>query len=464
MFAVLVHSISPRIQYVFKELIERRHGFSVSFYTEQAPFKEASEPIKIQYLTQKKAQLPGFFVQQQEFMTQNGVDELFTPEIGELLLTGEQKKELLYNLPGWERKTKEEQDVLGGFLEKPFPILFPTKDDLGFDFFAMAFWFLSRYEEYQSFKGDNLGRFTFKESFLGRKQIDSLPAVDIAQYVFFNFVGIPISLYHKFNIAATVDIDMVFRFRKKGLFRTLGGFIKNPKYIIDRLVSLVSKLDDFAPEKTVIPFLKSTSHPDFTSRVFVLSSKKKDTINKQVLLENSSVKNQIKRLQANFKIGLHPSFSNNLNTDWSAEKEWLEGVIDKPVSLARLHYVRLLFPKSYSALCELKIKEDWSMGFAESVGFRAGTSYPFNWFNLASEKETGLVVNPFQIMDVACKNYMNLSRENSSSKGYDLKKVVKLFGGTFCFIVHNESLSEKEGWKGWKRVFENWANPNVINL
>lgn len=463
MFAVLVHSISPRIHYIFKELFERRHGFSVVFYEDDASFNTSSEPIKIQYLTKKATQLPGFFIQQHELMTQKGVNDFFSPNTGTIQLTEKHRQEILHNLPEWKNLSKKEQIRLNDFLEEPFPVLFPTNDDLGFDFFAMAFWFLSRYEENQNFPADNFGRFHYHHSVFSEDHLDPAPWVDIAQYILLSSLGIPIDKYWRFNIAATVDVDMVFRFRKKGFIRSVGGLLKKPQFIFDRLASQFSKLDDFSPQKTIIPFFKSISHPGLISRVFILSSKKNDAINKQVLIENKAVKDQIKSLLPITKIGLHPSFSDEPNTDWTEEKEWLEGVVDHTLNSARLHYIRLLFPDTYNVYQELEIKEDWSMGFAEHVGFRAGTSYSFRWYNPLSDKETDLLVRPFQIMDVTCKNYMGASPQSSIAIGNELKEVVKLFGGTFCFIVHNESLSEKEGWMGWNRVFESWANPNIVN-
>jgi hypothetical protein len=97
------------------------------------------------------------------------------------------------------------------------------------------------------------------------------------------------------------------------------------------------------------------------------------------------------------------------------------------------------------------------MGFAEHVGFRAGTSHPFMWFDLAANKETDLMIHPFCLMDVTAKNYMKLDPEQAIAVGASLKNSIRLFGGTFCFIVHNESLSESQGWNGWTSVFKSWS-------
>jgi hypothetical protein len=64
-------------------------------------------------------------------------------------------------------------------------------------------------------------------------------------------------------------------------------------------------------------------------------------------------------------------------------------------------------------------------------------------------------------MDVTAKNYMKLNPDEAIDVGRTLKELVFIFGGTFTFIVHNESLSEAEGWGGWKRVFNSWKNPKI---
>jgi len=95
------------------------------------------------------------------------------------------------------------------------------------------------------------------------------------------------------------------------------------------------------------------------------------------------------------------------------------------------------------------------------VGFRAGTAYPFHWFDLSKNKETNLCIHPFCLMDVTAKNYMKLNQDQAIDVGQTLKELVFIFGGRFAFIVHNESLSEAEGWGGWKRVFNSWKNPKI---
>ena len=109
------------------------------------------------------------------------------------------------------------------------------------------------------------------------------------------------------------------------------------------------------------------------------------------------------------------------------------------------------------------IQHDWSMGYPDEIGFRAGTCFPFQWFNLKTEKTENLTIHPFQIMDVTCKNYKKLNPELSSTYYNQLKQNVEFFGGDLCFVVHNESLSHSFPWKNWSSTFEGWFQQQVSN-
>ena len=100
------------------------------------------------------------------------------------------------------------------------------------------------------------------------------------------------------------------------------------------------------------------------------------------------------------------------------------------------------------------IEEDYSMGYPDHIGFRAGTSTPHRFYDLTEDCITSLIVYPFALMDVSLKNYLFLSPEKAAE---EIKKVldsVKAVKGTFMMIWHNESLSSRGEWKGWRSVFE----------
>ena len=70
------------------------------------------------------------------------------------------------------------------------------------------------------------------------------------------------------------------------------------------------------------------------------------------------------------------------------------------VTKSRQHFLAFELPTTYLKLIQSGILEDYSMGYASHLGFRAGICSPFRFYNLLEEKETDLVVYPFQVMDV----------------------------------------------------------------
>jgi len=94
------------------------------------------------------------------------------------------------------------------------------------------------------------------------------------------------------------------------------------------------------------------------------------------------------------------------------------------------------------------------MGFAELPGFRAGTSYSFNFYDLEKEEESSLRIFPFTVMDRSLKDYMKLDPDEAKAKISSLIAHVKKFGGNFVSVWHNEALGESDEWRGWIEVYE----------
>src|SRR5690606_19751754 len=90
----------------------------------------------------------------------------------------------------------------------------------------------------------------------------------------------------------------------------------------------------------------------------------------------------IKKLAGYSDIGIHPSSLayKNLST-LKEEKQRLESIIDQNVDKSRQHYLLLNLPKTYRELISAEIKEDYTMGFHDLPGFRAGTSKRFDWYD-----------------------------------------------------------------------------------
>ena len=136
------------------------------------------------------------------------------------------------------------------------------------------------------------------------------------------------------------------------------------------------------------------------------------------------------------------------------EKERLKDCIDSNVSHSRFHFLRYKMPNSYRNLLKCGIENDYSMGYADQYGFRAGTCTPFYFYDLKSESKTSLKIHPFAYMEGVLKDYYAMDTKEATNSITQLKEAVQKVNGVFTSIWHNESLSDKDRWKGWRSVFE----------
>jgi hypothetical protein len=112
----------------------------------------------------------------------------------------------------------------------------------------------------------------------------------------------------------------------------------------------------------------------------------------------------------------------------------------------------LRFPQTYRSLEGAGIQRDFSMGYPDAIGFRAGIARPYPWYDLEQERISQLQVVPFQLMDVTLAGYLDLPVEKAKTLAGEIIAQTKSVNGQFCYIWHNSSFSHHHGWKGWEDV------------
>ena len=101
------------------------------------------------------------------------------------------------------------------------------------------------------------------------------------------------------------------------------------------------------------------------------------------------------------------------------------------------------------------IKEDYSMGFADAPGFRAGTCRPFAFYDLGTEQETSLTIYPLSLMDGTLREYLSLTPESAEVVIRSVANTIKTYRGTLVTLWHNSSFDENKLWQGWGTVYAN---------
>ncbi|MCC6599856.1 MAG: polysaccharide deacetylase family protein, partial [Crocinitomicaceae bacterium] len=167
----------------------------------------------------------------------------------------------------------------------------------------------------------------------------------------------------------------------------------------------------------------------------------------------------IRSIHADHAVGLHPGIGSHEDIAvLKTEINRLSEITGKPVTSSRLHYLKFSLPETYRHLYECGITDDYSMGYASDVGFRAGTSLPFRWYDVKKETVTPLVIHPFVCMDATFKNYLKIRQAEAEKQIRDLLYEVKKTNGRFVSLWHNESLADSKEWAGYKNLYSAMLN------
>jgi len=426
MLLVYSHRITPRIRYIFKHILTRTLLIPVSFTSKVEDFV-AHNGLKLSYT--KTALGSEFFIKSNDLLFEQGVNDL---EI---------------NVQKWD-------DV---------PCFFATNinSSLPFDIFAASFYLITRYEEYLPHVKDSHGRFTAEQSLAFKYKFLEKPVIDIWSYKFLLLLKerFPDYTYktRKYNYISTIDIDNAYAYKHKSFIRGFGGFFMDIfrfklRDVWNRTaVNLNLKKDPFNTFNELLSFKKEFN----IKTIFFFSIGDYTTFDTNVSASKNKYKLLIKNVQDYALVGLHPSyFTMNNASMLKKEKGRLENITNTTIKKSRQHYLRFNLPETYQQLIDLEIDEEYSMGYASNVGFRASTCTPFYFYDLDFEIQTPLKVFPFALMDTTLNDYLKLTPKQSLGKIRDLRNEIKAVNGTFITLFHNESLSDYLRWKGWKRLYE----------
>jgi hypothetical protein len=343
------------------------------------------------------------------------------------------------------------------------PCFFNTgsKSVLPFDVFAASFFLLSRYEEYLPHVKDVHERFTAEQSLAFKYRFLEKPVIDIWAYKLLEKLKEKFPDYayknREYTYISTIDVDNAYAYKHKSLVRTLGGFIKDffglkLRTFWDRFVVVTNiRKDPYTTFESILDFKKKYN----VTTIFFFLVADYTTFDTNVSAAKNKFRLLIKSIGDYAKVGLHPSYYSMKNEGLlKKEKERLEAITNTPMEKSRQHYLRFSLPKTYQNLIDLEIKEEYSMGYASHVGFRASTCTPFYFYDLDFEIQTPLKIIPFALMDTTLNDYLELTPRQSLGKIRTLKNEVKAVNGTFVTLFHNESLSNYLRWKGWSKVYE----------
>jgi hypothetical protein len=426
MLLVYTHKITHRNKYVFNLLFKDILGINFMLTSDIALFKAHTEE-KISY-------------------TNNPVcDELFFLSRNLLFETG-----------------ITEQNITV-FNYNDCSVFFATGklSALPFDVFATSFYLVSRYEEYLPHIRDAHDRFDPKDSLAFAHKFLQKPLINIwAKWLQeliqkkFSTIRFP---EKKYEFISTIDIDNAYAYKEKGFIRSVGGYLK-----------AIFKLDfqEIAERTNVLTGLQKDPYDTYSFQLEMLKKYNFKSIyffllgdygvnDKNLPVESKKFQALIKMLGDYAEIGIHPSYGSNKSREQlKKEVMRLSRVMHREITTSRQHFLKLTLPETYRNLIDLDIVNDYTMGYASLVGFRASICTPFNFYDLDNELETKLKIHPFAIMEGTLKYYMNIGPSDAMQHIKPLIDEVKKVDGIFISLWHNDSLNDQKIWKGWKNVYE----------
>jgi len=420
---VFTHKITPRLSYAFKHICTRILGVPVSFTTTIEEFI-AHESLKISYAKQPLSN--EIFIRSHELLFEQGLNDV---EI---------------YVHDW--------DTTKAFFSTS------EKSSLPYDIFAATFYLLSRYEEYLPHVKDEYGRFLAKESLAFKNGFLHQPVIDIWAYKFKSVLQAQFPDFEfpkkSYSIQPVIDVPMAYYFRQKGLLRTIGGTLgdlfrfKFRQFYQRYLVLFGFQRDPYDTFKWIITKQKQTK---FKFVVFFLIGDY-STYDKNINVNRKQFVSLIKSVSDYCKVGLKASYFALEDIEvLKKEKKKMESIVNYGLEASRHSFSKLNLPESYRNLIELEVKQDFTMGYINELGFRAGTCTPFQFYDLDYEVQTPLQINAFH-----CIDYALLKRQSFLDKKQELERLiqqVKQVNGTFTPVFHNYTFGDDVRWKGFRDLF-----------
>lgn len=337
--------------------------------------------------------------------------------------------------------------------------------DMPYDIFSAMFFMLTRYEELLTDEKDVHQRFQAKSSLAYKEKFITRPVVELWIEALKRIIGKNHEITFaskKYKFLPTVDIDSVYAYKHKSILLQGGAMArhiirKEWKQAFDQIKVHLGILTD--PFDTFVMLQKSFAKKNVEPHLF-LQVGDRDIYDKNIDYNNLATRKIVKKMQNYAKVGLHTSYHGAFSqTIIKEESLRLQEITTRPTNANRFHYLRMQLPDSYISLVNNNINEDYTMGFADHVGYRAGISTPYTWFDARTNRETTLRVIPFVAMDGTMRKYMQCTPFEAITLLKPIIAEVKQLNGQFCFLWHNSSFTSAEGWSGWDDVFQ-WIIKN----
>ncbi|MBC8329500.1 MAG: polysaccharide deacetylase family protein [Planctomycetes bacterium] len=349
----------------------------------------------------------------------------------------------------------------------PSGVVAPERIELGLDVIGSAFFLLSRYEEAVREDRDHHDRFPASASLMHQEALLDRPIVN--EYLEILWACIT-SLWpglerkrHDFRLRITADADQPYCSGLKNplrLVKKIGGDLlkrKNPRRAAATAANFfVSRFGNFSFDPFLTRFdwmMDVNEAAGNTMTVYFIAGHSDARFDGCYSLQEPVIRKLMRRIhERGHHIGLHGSYhtyrdGQRMRQEADALREALEqeGVPSDGLG-ARQHYLRWATLATARHMAEAGLAHDSSLTFADHAGFRAGTCFEFQLYDLEGRtpldlRERPLVVMEWSIIDT---QYMGLGyTAESLAEMRRFREVCRQYGGDFTLVWHNSSFENE---------------------
>lgn len=346
------------------------------------------------------------------------------------------------------------------------PGLFPVPVHSGswpFDVASATFYLLSRYEEYQPFTADAHGRFPAAAGIMTQHGVLQRPLINewIQELrLFFQKREMPLTAPRPtYRFLPTYDVDLAWAYRHRPWWRQLAAFTRDSFRwdwygLQERLQVLSGQKKD--PYDTFQWLDELHQHKHITAVYFWLMGRY-NQYDRNISPAHPAYRQLFQHVCTDAACGLHPSYASNHRPERLAEESRAFASLQgQPPRRSRQHFLMLRFPTTYRALIQAGIYHDYTLGFPELPGFRAGYGGTFPWYDLEKEEKTDLLLTPFTVMDGTLFRYMSLTAKEALPILRELISSCRQNNAQLVSLWHNSSFYEREGWSGMRTLYKSF--------
>lgn len=414
---IYVPKITPRINYTFRQVCKRILGFNINFTTKIETFISYDGP-KFSYTSQRLGN--EVFIQSYGILEEQGINDM------EILIS-EWKGE-----PYFFRTSKQ--------------------SDIPFDIFSASFYLLSRYEEYLPHLKDQLGDFPAEESIAYKNNFLDKPVINIWMSAFLEV------LKHKFKhleppeqtpaLRLVIAVEKAFQYRKLGISRSFVGLVKDGLRL--RFRDVFSRIQSwFLPDKDpydVYDFLVDNKKELDIDMLFLFQLGDYSIYTKNINYRKKEYKRLIKSMGDYSEIGLmlsHEAIFDVLTLNKEIKR--FENIANHELKSVVIKGRSINFPNYYVNLDETSIKNDFSMGYSNKIGFRTGTYTPHLFYDLNLEQASPIEIHPYYASSPNfCQTGEKVLRQKLSYlEKYPVKCNILLNNSDFKHTSQKESILKK---------------------